>query len=45
MHQKYEIIINKIKTARESGDTKALKRAKKQLEKWQLTYGAYAPIK
>lgn len=44
MVRRYELIISKIKAARENGDEKALKRARKQLEKWQLAYGAYQPI-
>jgi len=43
--QKYTKITEKLKAAWKSGDMKAYRRAKKQLEKWQREYGAYEPIR
>lgn len=44
-HVKYDKIIVEIKAAREAGDDKKLKSAKRKLEMWQKGYGAYAPIR
>lgn len=45
MHAEYDRIISRIKQAREANDMKSVKRWRNKLEKWQLQYGAYAPIK
>ncbi len=45
MKKKYSIIAGKINEAIKAGDTKALKKLRKQLEKWQKEYGAYQPVK
>jgi hypothetical protein len=42
---KHNKIIAEIKAAREAGDDKKLKSAKRKLEMWQKGYGAYAPIR
>ena len=44
MKQKYQAIIDKINESWKAGDMKTYRRAKKQLEKWQLAYGAYRPV-
>lgn len=44
MVEKYNVIINALKEANAKGDLKAIKRLRNKLTKWQLSYGAYAPI-
>ena len=44
MEQKYHTILNALKEARETNNTAAIKRLRNKLNKWQLEYGAYAPI-
>jgi hypothetical protein len=44
MKQRYETIIQNINAAREAGDNKKLKTWRTKLNKWQLEYGAYAPV-
>jgi hypothetical protein len=43
-HERYYYIQLKIKSARDSNNTKQLYLWKHKLEQWQLEYGAYAPI-
>ena len=43
--KKYDQIQKKISVARLEGDAKKIKRAKRELDKWQDAYGGYAPIK
>lgn len=43
--QKYDHIVAKIKEAREAGNKRVLKLWQGKLEKWQLEYGAYAPVR
>lgn len=40
----YYSIQAEIKAGREVGDMKKVKRWSKKLERWQLWYGAYAPV-
>jgi hypothetical protein len=45
MRAEYDRICGKIDEARKAGDFKTVRRWRKKLEKWQLEYGAIAPIK
>ena len=45
MHEEYTRIQSKITEARMSGNKRQLKLWRTKLEKWQLAYGAYAPIR
>jgi hypothetical protein len=42
---RYNLIISKIKAARESDNKRSLTLWKNKLSKWQREYGAYQPIK
>lgn len=44
MAQTYDGIMAKLKEARAENDVKKYKLWHRKLEKWQLAYGAYAPI-
>ena len=43
--ERYELIVANINKARAAGNKRALKLWRNKLEKWQLAYGAYTPIK
>lgn len=44
-NRKYEQIQKKLRAARADADMAKIKRANRELERWQDAYGAYAPIK
>jgi hypothetical protein len=45
MHERYDSIISNIKQARINGNAKLLKLWTNKLNKWQLEYGAYQPVR
>jgi hypothetical protein len=45
MEAKYYALVAKQKAAREAGDFKAVRKIERQLDKWAMEYGAYAPVK
>lgn len=45
MHNEYYKIVDKIKEARAEENKRKLKLWKNKLEKWQLAYGAYQPVR
>lgn len=44
MTEKYYQIQSDLREANKSGDLKKIKRLRNKLTKWQIAYGAYAPI-
>lgn len=45
MNQRYNLIISKIEEARETNNKKQLKLWRNKLNKWQLEYGSYSPVR